>query len=127
MTAEYKLDQPVAVTCPDCGGALRRTELGTLTRFGCHIGHVYTAEVMMAAQFTAMERHVEAAMRSLGERRELCRQMADKARASGGAPAAARWDAAAREAKGRTVALRRILEEEWIHPAGIEATQSPDG
>jgi two-component system chemotaxis response regulator CheB len=41
MTAEFKLDQPVAVTCPDCGGALRRTELGTLTQFRCHIGHVY--------------------------------------------------------------------------------------
>jgi len=127
MTAEYKLDRPVAVTCPDCGGALRRTELGTLTRFGCHIGHVYTAEVVVAAQFTALERHLEAAMRSLGERGELCRQMADKARASGGAPAAAPWDAAMREAKERTVVLRRLLEEEWTHPAGIEAPRPPDG
>lgn len=127
MTAEYKLDQPVAVTCPDCGGALRRTELGTLTRFGCHIGHVYTAEVMVAAQFAALERHLEAAMRSLGERGELCRQMADKARASAGAPAAARWDAAMREAKERTAVLRRLLEEEWIQPAGIETPRPPDG
>ena len=54
MTAEYKHDRPVAVTCPDCGGALRRTELGTLTRFGCHIGHAYTAEVLVAAQFAAL-------------------------------------------------------------------------
>lgn len=127
MTAEYTHDQPVAVTCPDCGGALRRTELGTLTRFGCHIGHAYTAEVMMAAQFTALERHLEAAMRSLGERGELCRQMADKARASGRAPVAARWDAAAREAEERTVVLRRLLGEEWTHPAGIEAPQALDG
>ena len=127
MTAEYKLDQPVAVTCPDCGGALRRTELGTLTRFGCHIGHVYTAEVMVAAQFAALERHLEAAMRSLSERGELCRQMADNARASGSAPAAARWDAAMREAKERTAGLRRLLEEEWTQPAGIEAQRPPDG
>lgn len=127
MTAEYKSDRPVAVTCPGCGGALRRTELGTLTRFGCHIGHVYTAEVVAAAQFAPLEGSLKAAMRSLGERGELCRQMADKARASGGAPAAARWDAAAREAKERTVVLRRLLEEEWTHPAGNEAPQSPDG
>lgn len=53
MTADYKLDDPVAVTCPDCGGVLRRTELGTLTQFRCHIGHVYTEEVMVAAQFAA--------------------------------------------------------------------------
>lgn len=31
MTAEHPLDDPVAVTCPNWGGALRRTELGTLT------------------------------------------------------------------------------------------------
>ena len=51
MTAEFTLDQPIAVTCPDCGGALRQTQLGTLTQFRCHIGHVYTAEAMLAGQF----------------------------------------------------------------------------
>ena len=51
MTAQFTLNHPVAVTCPDCGGALRRTELGSLTQFSCHIGHVYTAEIMLAAQY----------------------------------------------------------------------------
>ena len=125
MTAEYKHDRPVAVTCPDCGGALRRTELGTLTRFGCHIGHVYTAEVVVAAQFAALEGHVEAALRSLGERGELCRQMAEKCRTGGDGAAASRWDAATREADERTVPLRRLLEEEWTHPAGIDAAHRP--
>jgi two-component system, chemotaxis family, protein-glutamate methylesterase/glutaminase len=37
MRAPYKLEQPALATCPDCGGALRRTELGTLTQFACHI------------------------------------------------------------------------------------------
>ena len=46
MTAEFTLHRPVAVTCPDCGGALRRKELGALTQFECHIGHRYTAEVI---------------------------------------------------------------------------------
>ena len=53
--------------------------------------------------------------------------MAGKARASAGAPAAARWDAAMREAKERTVVLRRLLEDEWTQPAGIEAQRPPDG
>ena len=121
MTAEYKLDQPVAVTCPDCGGALRRTELGTLTQFGCHIGHVYTAEVMVAAQFAAMEGFLGAAMRSLSERGELCRQMAEKLHTAENPAAGAQWDAAMREAKERTAALRQLLEKEWVHPDGIEA------
>ena len=127
MTAEYKLDPPVAVTCPDCGGALRRTELGTLTQFGCHIGHVYTAEVMVAAQFAVMEGYLEAAMRSLSERGELCRQLAEKSRAAGNAAAGARWDAAMREAKERTAALRQLLEQEWVHPNGSEALQPSGG
>ena len=120
MTAEYKLDEPVAVTCPDCGGALRRTELGTLTQFRCHIGHVYTAEVMVAAQFAALEWSMEAAMRALSERAELCRQVADKARDAGDPGSATRWAAAVHEAKERTGVLRQLLEEEWTHPDDIE-------
>ncbi len=120
MTAEYKLDDPVAVTCPDCGGALLRTELGTLTQFRCHIGHVYTAEVMVAAQFAALEWDLEAAMRSLSERGELCRQMADKAGTAGDTDMAAQWAAAMREAKDRTGVMRELLGRAWMHPGDIE-------
>ena len=120
MTAEYKLDDPVAVTCPDCGGALLRTELGTLTQFRCHIGHVYTAEVMVAAQFAALEWDLEAAMRALSERGELCRQMADKTGSAGDAGTAAQWQAAMHEAKERTGVLRDLLGKEWTHPGDIE-------
>ena len=126
MTAEYKLDHPVAITCPDCGGALRRIELGTLTQFACHIGHVYTAEVAVAAQFAALEWSLGAAMRSLSERSELCRQMADKAQAAGEALVAVQWHAAISEAKERTVVLRQLLEKEWTHPGGVEVL-SPSG
>lgn len=86
MAAEFTQNMPVAVTCPDCGGALRRRELGSLTQFACHIGHIYTAEVMMAAQFLTLERFIESAMRSLSERAELCRQMAEKSDPNGSAP-----------------------------------------
>ena len=120
MTAEYKLDQPVAVTCPDCGGALRRIELGTLTQFACHIGHIYTAEVVVAAQFAAMEWSLGAAMRSLSERGELCRQMAEKAQAAGEAPVALQWERAMREAKERTAGLRQLLEDKWMHPGDVD-------
>ena len=127
MTTEYKHDRPVAVTCPDCGGALRRTELGTLTRFGCHIGHAYTAEVLVAAQFAALEGQLEATLRSFGERGELCRQMAEKCRTGGDGPAASQWETATREADDRTGVLRRLLEEQWTHPAGIDGPHRPPG
>jgi two-component system chemotaxis response regulator CheB len=120
MTAEYQLDQPVAVTCPDCGGALRRIDLGTLAQFRCHIGHVYTAEVMLAAQFSAMEVSLAAAMRSLNERSELCRQMAEKSRAAKNPLAEPQWEGAMQEAQERAGVLRQLLETEWTHPGGLE-------
>lgn len=121
MTAQFTLDKPLTVTCPDCGGALRRTELGSLTQFNCHIGHVYTAEVMLAAQFLAMERFLEQAMRSLNERAELCRGMAVKAIG----PERAAWESAEREALDQTAPIRSLLTREWLHPGGdgvIEAS-----
>jgi two-component system chemotaxis response regulator CheB len=119
MAAEFTQHVPAAVTCPDCGGALRRRELGSLTQFACHIGHIYTAEVMMAAQFLALERSIESAMRSLGERAELCRQMAEKTRARDGDSPESSWDAAMREAHFQAGPLREMLTREWIHPSGI--------
>ena len=115
MTAQFTLNHPVAVTCPDCGGALRQSQLGSLTQFSCHIGHVYTVEVMLAGQFLAMERFVEQSMRSLSERAELCRFMMEKTRADGRTSSAG-WEAAMGEALDQTAPLRALLTREWLHP-----------
>ncbi|MBC7767606.1 MAG: chemotaxis protein CheB [Phycisphaerales bacterium] len=114
MDAEYRHDQPVAVTCPDCGGALRQTQLGTLTQFRCHIGHVYTAEAMVTGQFRAMEQAMEAALRSISERAKLCREMAELTGA--GQVFSAQWRQAMDEAHESAAPLRELLEREWIHP-----------
>uniref|UniRef100_UPI0035CB685E chemotaxis protein CheB n=1 Tax=uncultured Sphingomonas sp. TaxID=158754 RepID=UPI0035CB685E len=127
MTAEFTLNQPVAVTCPDCGGALRQSELGTLTQFSCHIGHVYTAEVMLAAQFLTMERSLKTAMRSLSERAELCRHMF--AKIPDGAERneeREQWEAAQKQALDLTEPLRALLTRPWIHPAGANAVERGD-
>lgn len=125
MTANYTLARPIAVTCPDCGGALRRAELGSITQFRCHIGHVYTAEVMMAAHSLALERSLETAMRSLSERGELCRQMAETAQVADAPSTAAQWEAAKDEAKEQTATLRQLLEREWIQPDGFAVRALP--
>jgi two-component system chemotaxis response regulator CheB len=124
MAAEFTENMPAAVTCPDCGGALRRRELGSLTQFACHIGHIYTAEVMMVAQFVTLERFIESAMRSLDERAELCRQMAEKAIPDGLEQKGSPWDAAMREAHEQTEPLRKLLTREWIHPAAIRGSEN---
>jgi two-component system chemotaxis response regulator CheB len=116
MEAQFTQHHPVAVTCPDCGGALRETETGSLAQYTCHIGHVYTAEVMLTAQFAALERAIEAAMRALGERAELCRQMAEKSDGQSSGDGSANWTAAMHEALDQVGPLRGVVEREWIHP-----------
>lgn len=121
-TAQYTSHHPATVTCPDCGGALQRSTLGTLTQFSCHIGHVYTAEVMLAAQFMTMERFVEQAMRSLGERAELCRQMlGELGEREDTAMLRQQWQAALQEAIDQTRPLQAVLTRQWVHPG-----HSPD-
>ncbi|HUZ12876.1 MAG TPA: chemotaxis protein CheB [Caulobacteraceae bacterium] len=108
-------DRPVTVTCPDCGGALRRSAVGALVKYACHIGHVYTAEAMAAAQFDEMERVMRSAERILNERAEFCRQMAERSAPSGEAGCEV-WRAASREALTRAYALRDFVEQDWIMP-----------
>lgn len=117
MTTEFKLDRPGAITCPDCGGALTQSLSGRLTRFTCHIGHAYTAEVMLAAQFVAMEQFIETALRALNERVELCQLMGQKADDM----QQSRWLAAHDEALCRTAVLKQLLESEWLQPSAAFA------
>ena len=125
MDAEFTLDQPATVTCPDCGGALRQYLLGPLTQFSCHIGHVYTMEVMLAAQFVAVERFLEQAMRSLSERSALCGVMAEKLARSGEHEAERElWIAARQEAFEQTAPLRQILTREWIQPTWADVPET---
>ena len=106
-------DRPITITCPDCGGALRRGAVGTMVKYACHIGHTYTAEAMAAAQFDDMEKVMRSAERILNERAEFCRQMAERAGAAGDDEA---WRAASVEALERAYTLRDFIEQDWISP-----------
>jgi two-component system chemotaxis response regulator CheB len=111
MSEEYRLDRPEALTCPECGGAMSTEESGTLLQFRCHIGHVLTAETMLAAQFAGLEASLEASMRSLNERAELCRLMIEAGGKSGGN--SAELAAVRVEALERAQMIKEMLESEW--------------
>ena len=114
MITDEKFECPVAVTCPDCGGALRREEDGSLIEYRCHIQHVYTAEVLAEAQFDQMERVMRAAKRIVHERAELCRQMAVRAEAAGVPEDESLWRTASRQAMDRAYEIRDLVEQDWI-------------
>jgi two-component system, chemotaxis family, protein-glutamate methylesterase/glutaminase len=111
-----EVQRPIAITCPDCGGALRRDETGNPVEYRCHIGHTYTAEAMAAAQFDDMEKVMRSAERILNERAEVCRQMAERAAAAGEAAMSEIWQSASGEALARAHKLRDFIEQDWITP-----------
>jgi two-component system chemotaxis response regulator CheB len=113
------LTPPLAQTCPECGGAMREEALGPLTRFRCHIGHIMTAEVLVAAQTLVLENQLASTLRLLNERAALCREMADKAGARGEAEARAAWLRAGDEAARREEILKALTETEWTHPENV--------
>lgn len=112
MNEEYTLDKPVALTCPECGGAMSTEHEGTLLQYRCHIGHVLTAETMLAAQFGVLEAKLAASLVALKERAELCRQMSEAARTQGRDTAC--LDSACAEALERAQVVKKLLESEWI-------------
>jgi two-component system chemotaxis response regulator CheB len=115
-TRDENFSTPVAQTCPECGGATREEQLGTLTQFRCHIGHVMTAEVLATASLQRLENDISVCVRASHERADLCREIARKHETQGAAAVAQNWLRAAQQAAERTRILAGIAEKEWIDP-----------
>jgi two-component system chemotaxis response regulator CheB len=116
LSQKFELNRPIALTCPDCGGSVQETVEDSSPHYTCHIGHRFTASDMDAGQFHRMETALAVALRTLNERVELCRRMAESSKASGQAFAAERWEKSWREAEDRAQILRRFVSHDWIVP-----------
>jgi two-component system chemotaxis response regulator CheB len=88
-----------------------RQQEGNLLQFRCHIGHVLTAETMLAAHFDVLETKLAACLMALNERAELCRELSEVARAQG--QDCATYEAASAEAIERAKVIKNLLESEW--------------
>ena len=51
------------LACPDCGGVMWEIDEGDLSRFRCHVGHTYTAELMSLALDENLQRALASALR----------------------------------------------------------------
>ena len=77
MSEAYVLNKPTHLSCPECGGALKKIDGDLIPKYACHIGHILTGEAMLEAQAERIEESLTNALAMLNERRELCRQMGD--------------------------------------------------
>lgn len=71
-------NEPIAFTCPDCGGSLLQISDGGNTQFRCHVGHRYSLATFTEAHADAVERAVWVALRKLRERQTLNEQLANE-------------------------------------------------
>jgi two-component system chemotaxis response regulator CheB len=118
-----QFERPVALTCPECGGAVRRTGDGSLVEFRCHTGHHFGIDEIAEGQRSALEEALVVAVRVLNERVELCRQMMDSARDAGRDMGVAYWQRLKDEAKEQLEVLVQYLEHQ---PPPAEAEPNGD-
>lgn len=77
IALENNLGQLVPISCPDCGGPLWSLKTDMVRRYRCHVGHGFTAKALLASQDSTLEQALWIAMRTLEERANLSKMMAE--------------------------------------------------
>lgn len=98
---------PSEFSCPDCHGVLADIDGGK--RYRCRVGHAWTAEALLTAQGSALERALWIALRSLEEKTALSLRMAKHARERGNTVTAERYDQLARETTEAGEVLQQLI------------------
>jgi two-component system, chemotaxis family, protein-glutamate methylesterase/glutaminase len=123
-----QLERPIALTCPECGGALREIGGTAVKEYRCHTGHRFGPKEVLDGQIEEVEHAFGVAERVLNERIELCRHMAEDARAGGRAMGVAHWDRLQKDAEAQLHVLQQFLGRAPGHafeePGNGHATQT---
>jgi len=104
-----ELERPIALTCPECGGALREVTGTAVKQYRCHIGHRFAPEEVLDGQIEEVDRALEVAVRVLNERIELCRHMRENARSGGRALGVEHWKRLQAAAEEQLRVLQQFL------------------
>jgi len=106
-----KFADPVAMSCPDCGGVLSQVRRWPPLRFRCQIGHAYTAETLAEHAESSVDEALRVALRIIEERVVLIGKMTEDARRSGLHAAARSYEDRARECRAQAEVLRKAISE----------------
>jgi two-component system chemotaxis response regulator CheB len=110
-------ETPAAYSCPDCGGVLRETGEGGLTRYLCRVGHGYAPESLLAAQWDNIEEALWAGIRSLEEHADFSDRLAKKL---AGKNIGDRLTERARRAQENAQILHELVERQTAESSDIE-------
>ncbi|AMA58680.1 chemotaxis protein CheB [Bradyrhizobium sp. CCGE-LA001] len=103
------LADPVALTCPACGGVLSEVKDARPMRFRCQVGHAFTADILAKEQEGRVDEALRVALRIIEERAELVQRMAADGRRSGRPAVAEMYDARATEYREYADMIRRVV------------------
>lgn len=114
--------EPVALTCPDCGGVLSQIKGEKSLRFRCQVGHGYTARALFTRQEGQVDEALRVALRIVEERAELVGRMAREAIHGGWTGMARMYERRSAEYRAHAETLRRavLLEMEGRRPSRPE-------
>jgi two-component system chemotaxis response regulator CheB len=104
-------ERPLALTCPECGGALRLRLKEGLREFDCHVGHRFGATELVEAQSEGVEKNIYVALRMLNEQREFARRMIESARDAPLDNGLVYWERLQVQAEEQVEALQAFLEQ----------------
>jgi two-component system chemotaxis response regulator CheB len=71
-------NEPIALTCPECDGALLQVQDGKTVQWRCHVGHRFSLSSFSEAHADAVERAIWVALRKLKERAVINNQLAHR-------------------------------------------------
>jgi two-component system, chemotaxis family, protein-glutamate methylesterase/glutaminase len=121
-------ESPLALTCPECGGALRKSGSGSAAQYRCHIGHIFGARELPPAQLDVLEKALGAAHRMLNERIEFAREMVEDSRSHGRPHGLRYWQRVRDEAEQQIDAIRQVMASDTgvIEDLPAETPESDD-
>lgn len=126
---KIELEQPVALTCPECGGAVHEVGDTGIITYRCHTGHRFSADELAVRQVDDVERAVMVAIRVLRERSALCHRMIGEAKAAGRSHGIVYWSRLKGEADDQLGVLQHFLHlpvpEARARPDEIEKVPQP--
>jgi two-component system chemotaxis response regulator CheB len=74
------ITEPLAYTCPECGGSLLKIDNGESEQFRCNVGHIYSLESFSLAHSHALERALWMSLQRLNEQRSVQDHLAKRAK-----------------------------------------------
>jgi two-component system chemotaxis response regulator CheB len=73
-----QLGDPTMLTCPDCGGTLRKIKEDVVDRYRCFTGHTFTQKTLEEQQIKGLEDSLWVAIRMMEERRNLLNNLSSR-------------------------------------------------